>query len=59
MFMDTTKTFPTISGMPIRVSINGTAMLRMQSEGKMDFARLLRPSPDNQGFDVEMRMKPR
>ncbi|XP_064626174.1 apolipophorins-like [Lineus longissimus] len=55
MFLDTTMTIPTVLGLPLKLSINGTATLNMQITGKMDVRRL-HPSPRT--MDINGAFKP-
>ena len=35
-FLDAEFTIPLVSGLPLTLSVNGTAMVRLQAEGKVD-----------------------
>lgn len=56
MFLDTTLTIPTILGMPLKLSINGTATINMQISGKMDVRQAF-ASP--RSMDIRGSVKPR
>ena len=52
MFLDSSVSFPTVAGMPIRLAVNGTTTLALGLESKLDIASLMR-NPQN----AEIRMK--
>ena len=56
MFLDSTVTVPTAAGLPLKLAVNGTSTLRMQTEGKMDL-RKLGTSP--RSVDIDGSIKPR
>jgi len=55
MFLDSSATFPTVAGFPLRLSINGTTTVGMGLESKMDLPALLR-NPLNS--DVQLKISP-
>ncbi|XP_074643894.1 uncharacterized protein LOC141900764 [Tubulanus polymorphus] len=55
MFLDTSMTIPTITGMPIKLSVNGTATVSLKVKGKLDM-RKLGSSP--RSLDVNGYFKP-
>lgn len=55
MFLDTEYTLPTISGLPLKLNLNGTASISLKMSGKLDMLKLMQwPSV----FDVQTRLVP-
>lgn len=55
MFLDTSATFPTVAGFPLRLSINGTTTVGLGLESQMDVKALLR---DPLNSNVHLKMSP-
>ena len=55
IFLDFTKTLPTMAGVPLRVSITGAASLNLHASGRADLTQLLR-RPHN--VHVESTLRP-
>lgn len=55
MFLDTTATFPTIAGFPLRLAVNGTTTLGLGLETKFDWATL---KNDPLNADVKLKISP-
>jgi len=55
MFLDTSMTIPTITGLPIKLSVNGTATISLKVKGKLDM-RKLGSSP--RSLDINGHFKP-
>lgn len=55
MFLDTTVTFPTIAGFPLRLAVNGTTTLGLGLETKFDWATL---KNDPLNADVKLKLSP-
>lgn len=55
MFLDSTVIIPTITGLPLELSINGTASLALKAKGKLDIRRLVSwPTT----FDIDGSLQP-
>jgi len=55
MFLDTTVIIPTITGLPLELSVNGTASLALKAKGKMDIRRMVSwPTT----FDIDGSLQP-
>lgn len=55
MFLDSTVTIPTMSGLPLELSVNGTASLSLKAKGKMDIRRMVSwPTT----FDIDGSLQP-
>ena len=55
MFLDTSVTFPTVAGFPLRLSINGTTTVGLGLESQMDIKALLR---DPLNSNVQLKLSP-
>lgn len=55
MFLDTTATFPTIAGFPLRLAVNGTTTIGLGLETKFDLAAL---KNDPLNSDVKLKCSP-
>ncbi|XP_074640348.1 uncharacterized protein LOC141898387 isoform X2 [Tubulanus polymorphus] len=55
MFLDTTMTIPLMTGMPLKLSVNGTSTINLKIKGKMDM-RKLGSSP--RSLDITGYVKP-
>ena len=55
MFLDSSVTFPTVAGMPIRLAVNGSTTVSLGLESKLDFAALMR---DMRNFDMGVKINP-
>ncbi len=53
MFLDSTMTIPTIIGVPLKLSINGTTSVSIQGAGKLD----MRHAP--RSFSIDGYIQPR
>jgi len=55
MFLDSSMTFPTVAGMPIRLAVNGTTTVALGLESKLDIASLMR---DPKNAEIRMKFSP-
>lgn len=55
MFMDSSATFPTIAGFPLRLAVNGTSTLGLGLESQMDIPALLR---DPLNANIKLKVNP-
>lgn len=56
VFLETTMTIPTASGLPLRLSVNGTAAINFQLKGKADLTKIMQAP---YAFDINAIVKPR
>lgn len=54
MFMDTTISYPTIAGMALQLSVNGTSSVEMKADGKMNLRNLAKNKME-MSFNVRPR----
>lgn len=55
MFMDTSATFPTIAGFPLRLAVNGTSSVGLGLESQMDLPALLK---DPRNANIKLKINP-
>jgi len=55
MFLDSSVTFPTVAGMPIRLAVNGSTTVALGLESQLDIASIMR---DPRNFDVRVKVSP-
>lgn len=55
MFLDSSVTFPTVAGFPLRLAVNGTTTVGLGLESKMDLPALLR---DPMNADIRLKVNP-
>ncbi|KAL8574007.1 hypothetical protein ACOMHN_029454 [Nucella lapillus] len=55
VFLDTTITFPTVAGLPLNLTLNGSASLELQASQKLDFKKI---NAKSKAFEVAAMLQP-
>ena len=55
MFLDSSASFPTVAGMPIRLAVNGSTTVALALESRLDIPALMR---DPRNFDIRVKVSP-